>query len=193
LLPLTGAILAGSTLYDNFRQFLFILPALFILAGMALDELFNRINAAWLKALVLGIVVLPGILAGVSLHPYEYTYYNNLVGGTGGAFRRFETDYWGTSFAEAANYINQTAPLQASVFVSGPDEIFRRDIRPDIKIVTVDNVRKQGGRYDYLVTLTRWNKDLLYCPQGKTIFTVERDKAIFTVIKQVSNNRAGCP
>ena len=30
----------------------------------------------------------------VQLHPYEYLFYNSLVGGLPGAARRYETDYW---------------------------------------------------------------------------------------------------
>ena len=30
----------------------------------------------------------------VRLHPYEYLFYNSLVGGLPGASRRYETDYW---------------------------------------------------------------------------------------------------
>ena len=38
----------------------------------------------------------------VYLHPYEYVYFNQLIGGTLGAEERFETDYWATSYREAA-------------------------------------------------------------------------------------------
>ena len=38
----------------------------------------------------------------VYLHPYEYVYFNQLIGGTRGAEERFETDYWATSYREAA-------------------------------------------------------------------------------------------
>ncbi len=36
------------------------------------------------------------------MHPYEYVAYNQLVGGTEGAWGRFEGDYWSTGLREAA-------------------------------------------------------------------------------------------
>lgn len=35
------------------------------------------------------------------LHPYEYLYFNALVGGLKGAAGRYETDYWGKTNREA--------------------------------------------------------------------------------------------
>ena len=45
----------------------------------------------------------------VHLHPYQYIYYNSFVGGVHGAFHNYELDYWGTSYYEAAEYVNQVA------------------------------------------------------------------------------------
>ena len=43
-----------------------------------------------------------------ALHPYEYTYFNRLVaGGMEQANQRFEMEYWGTSFLEAADWLNE--------------------------------------------------------------------------------------
>jgi hypothetical protein len=55
-------------------------------------------------------LVAPGVLGILTLHPYEYTYFNSLVGGTDGASRRYETDYWCTSYREAMELIGATAP-----------------------------------------------------------------------------------
>ena len=68
---------------------------------------------------------LPGIIDGLRLHPYEYIYYNRLVGGVQGAFRRFELDYWGTSYREAAAYLDAAAPANATVWVEGPTHLLQ--------------------------------------------------------------------
>jgi len=38
----------------------------------------------------------------VRLHPYQYTYFNRLIGGVAGAQSRYMLDYWGLSFKQAA-------------------------------------------------------------------------------------------
>jgi hypothetical protein len=44
------------------------------------------------------------------LHPYEYTYYNTFVGGTGGAYRSYETDYWLTCYKESLEWLRANEP-----------------------------------------------------------------------------------
>ena len=41
----------------------------------------------------------------IHLHPYEYIYFNELVGGLRGAQNLFETDYWGATYKEGAKYV----------------------------------------------------------------------------------------
>jgi hypothetical protein len=93
-LPFGYVILRRPPMYDGYRHFLFILPPVFVLTALALEALFQRLRRAWLNGLLLAAVLLPGVIPLIALQPYPYTYYNNLVGGLGGAFRRFETDYW---------------------------------------------------------------------------------------------------
>ena len=120
VIPLTGFIILHSTLYDNFRQILFILPPIFWLAGAAFEKIKNT---KWQIALVT-LCLIPGIVGIVRLHPYEYIYYNSFIGGMDGAQGRFELDYWGTSYREAAEYVNKIAPANAVVWVEGPSHLF---------------------------------------------------------------------
>jgi hypothetical protein len=42
----------------------------------------------------------------VSLHPYQYVYFNQMTGGLQAAYLHDETDYWGLSHKEAADWLN---------------------------------------------------------------------------------------
>jgi hypothetical protein len=192
LLPITGIIVSGNTLYDNFRQLFFLLPPLFILAGLTLDYLFRKITAITARLFILLLLSFPGIVSAVQLHPYEYVYYNSFVGGTRGAFRNFEMDYWDTSFAEAARYLNQVAPQNAKVIVIGAVDLFRAQARPDLHIVSIDVVKEGGGMYDYAVIHSRRNLDERRCKDAQTIYTIERQGAVFSVIKQLAGENQ-CP
>jgi hypothetical protein len=179
VLPLLGFIISHSPLYDNFRQVLFVLPPLFILAGLA----FDRIDHRRLRFAAIALAVLPGIIAGALLHPYEYIYYNSLVGSTHGAFRRYELDYWGTSYREAANYLAEVAPANATVWVEGPTHLLQLYARPDLKIYsTYESARLD--RYDYVVALTRFDLDLTSYPDAPVVHIIQRDGAALTVIKK---------
>jgi hypothetical protein len=184
LLPICGVIAINSTVYNGFRQFLFILPPVFLASGLALNDLFLKVRGAFYRVLILCLLVLPGIYADVRLHPYQYIYYNSLVGGTQGAFRNYELDYWGTSYDEAAKYINTVAPLGARVVVLGPLQVFQEYSRPDL-ILSAQSDIYPGAKYDYLVMNSHRNEDLTLCGNLKTVKTIERDGAILTAIKHL--------
>ncbi len=129
------------------------------------------------------LCLLPGIVDAVRLHPYEYIYYNRFVSGVSGAFRKYEMDYWGISYREAANYLNETAPANSTVWVDGPAHLFELYARKDLKIYS-DYETARVGRYDYVVSTTRYNLDLTSYPHARIIHVIERDGALLTVIKQ---------
>lgn len=174
VLPLMFFIFGGASLYDNFRQVLFILPPVFLLAGVALNELFTRVQRPAWRAAFLSLLILPGIMAMVRLHPYEYVYYNHFSGET---FRRYEADYWTTSFREAARRLNAVAEPKARVQVIGPTHTFEPFVRSDLKIVETEP--------DYLVVTTRYDWDLRYYPEAPEVVRVERQGMIFVVVRRL--------
>jgi len=179
VLPLGLLVVSRAALYDNFRQVLFILPPVFIVAGVALD----RIRSTPFQLAFLGLILLPGVVASVQLHPYEYIYYNRFAGGESGAFRRFEMDYWGTSYREAAQYLNDTASANTNVWVEGPAHLLELYIRPDIKVYSTYEVER-ADHYDYVVALSRYNLDRTSYPDAPITHVIERGGAILTVIKR---------
>jgi hypothetical protein len=179
ILPLAGFIVTRSPLYDNFRQIFFIVPPIFLTAGVIFEKIRNP---KWRMALM-ALCLLPGVIDGLRLHPYEYIYYNRFVGGVNGAFRRFELDYWGTSYREAAYYINEIAPQGADIWVEDPSHIFELYARKDLDIHS-HYEDGQAEEYDYVISTSRYNLDLKDYPGGDVIYTIERDDAILTVIKQ---------
>ncbi len=186
-IPLAGVLLAQSSTYDNFRQFLFIMPPLFLLAAVAIDAVFKRIRPVlWQSAFALAILV-PGITAGIWLHPYEYVYYNALVGWTGGIERQYENDYWFTSVCDTAHYLDSIAGDGARIGVT-TDVVKTLFLRCADKkfVVSVERVEASKISADYSVIPTRYNDDIDYFRNMKVINIVGRGKTEFTVIKKAS-------
>jgi hypothetical protein len=119
----------------------------------------------------------------VSLHPYEYIYYNRFIGGVDGAANRFELDYWGTSYREAAEYVNQVAPPNATVWLEGPAALFQLYAREDLKTYST-NEAERADHYDYVVATTRYNLDETAYPDAEIIYEIKRGNAVLTVIKK---------
>lgn len=107
LVPVVFAVLDDPPLYNGIRHFLFVLPPVTVLAALGLV---GGWRGLWRHSRVAGAVfalaALELFLFNASvlwrLHPYEYVAYNQLVGGTAGAWGRFEGDYWSSSLREAS-------------------------------------------------------------------------------------------
>ena len=179
VLPFVGFIILRSVLYDNFRQVVFILPPVFWMAGAAFEKIKNT---KWQAALII-LCLLSGIAGGVRLHPYEYIYYNSFIGGVDGAAGRFELDYWGTSYREAAEYVNGIAPEKSVIWVEGPSQLFELYARNDLKIYS-DHEAERADHYDYVVSTTRYNLDQASFEDAQVIYKIARGDAVLTVIKQ---------
>jgi hypothetical protein len=179
IIPLLGFIILHSVLYDNFRQIIFILPPVFWMAGAAFEKIKNT---KWQIALMV-LCLLPGVVGIVRLHPYEYIYYNSFIGGMNGAQERFELDYWGTSYREAAEYVNKIAPANSVVWVEGPSHLFELYARDDLKVYS-DHEAERADHYDYVIATTRYNLDQTSYTDAEIIYKIARGDAILTVIKK---------
>jgi hypothetical protein len=97
--PLCCQIIGHGPSFTGMRHFLFVVPPLAALAGIGVHaglSYFEGYGRAVGVAAVAGVMVAYGWDAQslVQLHPYEYLFYNSLVGGLKGAARRYATDYW---------------------------------------------------------------------------------------------------
>ena len=182
LMIIFALIFMKSALYDNFRQLLFTLPAMFVVAGFSIEAIFSKIKRSWIRVLLIIALALPGVYASIKLHPYEYVYYNSFIGGAEGAFRRFEMDYWRTSYRELALEVNQIAGDVEKIAIVG-DSTFLPYAREDLIITRNQdaNLDKFGG---YAVLTSRWDSDSLY-PDAQIIKSVERDGALFSILKYI--------
>jgi len=109
------------------------------------------------------------------LHPYEYVYFNELVGGLPGAGRNFETDYWGTSYKEAALWL--LANFESSyttVGICGNKEAalyFSNSPLTAVWLPNCEGITDSGAQY--IIAYGRnaeWDK-----VEGTVIHTVSRD------------------
>jgi hypothetical protein len=174
--PLVMVVFLPVTVHDNLRHFLFIIPPLFIFAGMTLEWLLERITPRWPKVVLWLVVLLPGIVSIIRLYPYEYIYFNCLTGGLEGAFQRYQMDYMGATFKETMAYLNENAESDATVFVLGPVLVVETYAREDLTLVDRFDHPDREVQDDrtYLVV----NNALGPTPERETVYQVIRDGAV---------------
>ncbi|MBI2641435.1 glycosyltransferase family 39 protein, partial [Candidatus Roizmanbacteria bacterium] len=149
-IPFALIILLKPTLYDSWRQFLFLTIPTIIFAVYGLSWLFNKKKV--LLAIFVFVTLVFTTLEMIRLHPYEYFYYNAFIGGLKGASENYETDYWGLSFKEAAQWLNNNLDdptRHYTLFVEGDPLSSFYYLKPNVTRTTDPN------EADYVFTFTR--------------------------------------
>ncbi|MDN4983490.1 glycosyltransferase family 39 protein [Bradyrhizobium sp. WYCCWR 13022] len=182
--PVACQVVFRGPAFTGMRHFLFVIPPLAVLAGVGLNKLLamtgsrSRVMAACCAAVIgTGLTWDASVL--YRLHPYENLYYNSLVGGLAGAFRRYDLDYWFNSMPEAIHrleaYVRTTTPkgLESakvySVATCGDRKSFERTVTlPQLRW----DFKPEWNQSEFFIAPTHMN-----CDQdldGKIVATVER-------------------
>jgi hypothetical protein len=185
IIPVAYAILGRPPMYDGMRHFLFILPPIFIITGFAFEYLFDLVKKTWISIPLVVIALLPGVLGIVRLHPYEYTYYNSFIGGTAGAFRHYETDYWLTCYKEAVEQFDQMATGPVKLYVHREAEVAQPYAAGNVTVLDERGAETQIQSGDYILVNTRTNEDRKTFRDAPTILNVGRAGATYCVIKEI--------
>ena len=195
--PIFFVIASKPNIYDGIRHFLFILPALAIMSGIGISwipDLFPKPARVYVQSAAFILLILPAMDL-IDLHPYQMTYFNAFAGGLENAGKKYETDYWTTSYKEAIQWINkQTDETDAeksvvNVLVAGNNynrpcaEYYRS---PHLSIRMIFPIHRQKSLppgIDYYVSTTRYNFHLNF-PNAPVVHTIGRRGAVFTVIRK---------
>ncbi len=194
--PMIYAMLRHPALYDAVRHFLFAVPLMCILAALAARHVYvwaiDKFDQDWsrcaIAAALLGVFALSAatqILIMARLHPYEYIYANRIAGGVKGAFGYYELDYWGTSFKEAAeriqDYVAKEGGIPAGkiyrIAICGPWDAAMIYMPPDYQPVVANEPA------EFFLSTTRWMCQNMR--PGKEIIRIERRGVPLSVVKDL--------
>ena len=186
IFPVLCEALAEGPAFTGMRHFLFVVPPLAALAGIGFDLLLTALSPRrWIAggvAAVLALSLAWNASVLVRLHPYEYMYYNRLVGGLEGAARRYEMDYWVNMMPEAVgalqDYLGLAKEKSQKVYTVGVcGETFAFDNYADKRL------QAQPGwlEADFFIAPTQMNCDRLV--DGRVIATIERFGVPIGVVK----------
>jgi hypothetical protein len=108
IIPVGITVASRPAMYNGIRHFIFILPPLCVLGGLAGSWLLRWLaERSPVVALAGAAAILIGLLFPlremIELHPYQYAYFNRIAGGVKAADSRYMLDYWGLSFKQATD------------------------------------------------------------------------------------------
>ncbi len=189
-LPLAIAMVKRPALYNGIRHFVFVIPPMAVLGGVAFAWTMERLRAnhrSWqpvaLAAFCFGLA-LP-LAEMIRLHPYQYTHFNYIAGTVRGADDRFMLDYWGLALKQASDGLReqlverQEAPpanRKWKVAVCGPQRPAQVALGPDFTIGWDSNAA------DFAMTLGEF-----YC-KGLTapvMVEIKRDDVVFARVYDI--------
>lgn len=186
LFPIAFVLVKDSNLYGSWRHFLFVYPALILLAGLGIQAFFLRFKGRLMQvgAMILLLLLCLHPLKFMAFnHPYYYLYYNEFTSGLKGAYTMYETDYYYHSMREGAEwlqqYLKQKEPGK-KVVVGGNFPIqwyFRKDENIVFQYVPYQN--RSEYNWDFLIVANSYippaqlrNKTF---PPSNTLHTVEAE------------------
>jgi hypothetical protein len=154
------------------------------LASISFIELLQSSIGKLYKSAAISIVVIGIVLVTrsmVVLHPYQYIYFNELIGGLRGAYGLYETDYWHAANREALEWLEQ--------YEIGSDKtyyVLTCGDRSGSKFFYSANMKwaEDITRADYYVCFTRWNEHTA-TSQGEIVHVVERDQTPLIYIRRL--------
>lgn len=189
-LPLAIAMVKRPALYNGIRHFVFVIPPMAVLGGVAFAWTMERLRAnhrAWqpvvLATFCFGLA-LP-LAEMIRLHPYQYTHFNHIAGTVRAADDRFMLDYWGLALKQASDELReqlverQEVPPRNrkwKVAVCGPQRPAQVALGPDFTIGWDSNAA------DFAMTLGEF-----YC-KGLTapvMVEIKRDDVVFARVYDI--------
>jgi hypothetical protein len=190
MLPLVIAMVKRPALYNGIRHFIFLIPPMAVLGGLAFDWTMSWMKhnrRSWqpaaLAVFVFGLLLSLGEM--IRLHPYQYTHFNHLAGTVRAADDRFMLDYWGLAFKQASDGLReqliekQEVPPHGrkwKVAVCGPQRPAQVALGPDFAIGWDSHAA------DFAMTLGEF-----YC-KGLTapvMLEVKRDDVVFARVYDI--------
>jgi hypothetical protein len=163
IIPLVRFFLPSSSVIDGIRHFeevIFPLCAIAAIGCNFLVEVSQKILASRIKPKIqftihyslFIILVIYLIYPIIVYHPYQLSYFNELVGGINGAYGKYDMDYWGISQKQAVQWINTHAPINANINIVMTGDTAGKYLRPDLlkRLNTTD-----WNHADFVVVLNR--------------------------------------
>jgi Dolichyl-phosphate-mannose-protein mannosyltransferase len=189
-LPLLVAMVKRPALYNGIRHFIFVIPPIAVLGGVAFSSLMDwlRVNHRGAQAAAVAVfsfgLMLP-LAEMIRLHPYQYTHFNYIAGTVRAADDRYMLDYWGLALKQASDALReeiierQEAPPHGrkwKVAVCGPQRPAQVALGPDFTIGWDSHAA------DFAMTLGEF-----YC-KGLTaplIAEIKRDDVVFARVYDI--------
>ena len=196
--PVLYIIYKKAVVYQNWRHVFFVFPTLVVLASLGWFYLLQQ-----RKRLMIGLPIFILLFAKpvwwmIRNHPYEYTYYNELVGGTSGAYTKYEMDSYCFGIKECMKWIADHNDIKKDTLVIACNDDYppiyyaHEYIKQPVKNVMGGFRTRNSKDWDYgifnTLFLSKEEMDKFFPPQSQElVYTVLIDKVVpgYIILKRI--------
>ncbi len=170
-IPLSRYLKPHMIVIDDIRHFMEIIFPFALISGVGMyqtmkiiikicNKIVPQINKIIIVFCFLFSVIFYLSYQVFSYHPFQTSYYNEIVGGVRGANQQFDIEFWASSYKKALQYLNINAPNNSKVTIPMAPDIGKLYLRKDL--ITKLNEQNLAGadsqvysQSDYTVILNR--------------------------------------
>ncbi len=209
IFPVFWIVYTNANVYGGWRHAMFAYPPMVVAAGLGFDAVIRRVEIKWggqeeigtkrnilinaISIVVILLLLWNPIRHIIKNHPYEYVYFNELVGGTKKQLGQYELDYYYHSTREASEWIIANAEkkpdgskVRVGTWHTASVNYFFRNDTADFRPIFIRWYEKENTDWDYAIfTVTGMSPEYLrssYFPPKNTVKTIEVDGVPIAII-----------
>jgi len=196
LFPILRHCLPYTNHYGGIRHFLVSIVPFAIIVSIGFDHLLNvcskliKIKKGLLATFICMLFLIPNLYSLISLHPYQTTYFNSLIGGLKGAQEKefpYSSDYWLNSYRKAGEWLDKNAKNNSYYCAIPYDKIFKYYIlRKDLKSVSYEEILSDVPPNTYIVVIPKkWWFRMKYESKTDEILTlISKSEIVYRIERQ---------
>jgi tetratricopeptide (TPR) repeat protein len=186
--PVFYVIYKDSVLHDGWRHLTFSYAPNVILVSVFLVWAMEKLKEkSWIVPSAVGVGLILPLMFIFSNSAFPYTYFNELTGGTKGAYGNYETDYWGLSAKQAVEYLeakgivskNMKDTIVVCTNFIYPVQQYLAPYRANVKVIYLKYDRRNEKPWQYGIFLPRFSDGSMLragtFPPTNSIHTINAD------------------
>ncbi|MDC0449076.1 hypothetical protein OAL67_00515 [bacterium] len=155
--------------YNGLRHFLYLIPVIVLLASLGLIKIIRDQKKLVMACVLMSLFIT--VIRSFLLHPYQYLYFNEFVGGLRGVKGEFELDYWGATYSEGAKWLSAniepgkvytcTMDWAVEEYLGKGYTLVEKPELADYVICDVDSASKRELNFKSMYSVMRENVNIL--------------------------------
>jgi hypothetical protein len=168
---------------------LFITPPLFIFAGVTLQQIVSRFEKKIMLLVIFLIIVIPGVFSIIYLHPLQYIYFNEFIGGVDAANGQYHLDYYNTIWKVTIDYVNENVPPGSQILIWKEDRYGRLYAENKYKFVAHTTIPVEDYHsFDYAIMRPDGFDDIDILRNSPVIHSIDVGNNSFVVILKITRD-----